>query len=204
VSKTTATREPQQSRSRATKEKILDAAYKLFSEKGYYQTTTNHIARAAGLSIGSLYAYYKDREEILSDLLVRFDSSLNKALDELSDETQACRSDIHAWIRLVIERMTRLQEAMKALNKQLRSLRYTSPKVDKVLRQQRNREIGIINTYLTSNRTLVAVEDLETAAFIVLGLIEVAVDEMVFSDDGRDHARILEATVQAICSYLFK
>ncbi len=59
------TRQPCQTRSQATKEKILESAYKLFSERGYYQTTTNHIADSAGVSIGSLYSYYKDRGEII-------------------------------------------------------------------------------------------------------------------------------------------
>ena len=42
------TRQPRQTRSQATKEKILESAYKLFCERGYYQTTTNHIADVGG------------------------------------------------------------------------------------------------------------------------------------------------------------
>lgn len=197
------TRQPRQTRSQATKEKILESAYKLFCECGYYQTTTNHIATAAGVSIGSLYSYYKDREEILADILKQFDSSLNQALADLSHEKELCRSDIGLWVTRVIERMASLREPTRELYNQLRSLRYAYPKVAEVLRQQKARETEIILEYLRFNADSVRVEELGVAAFVVQGMIEVVVDEMVSPEEGRDRAKILSATVEAICRYLF-
>ncbi len=197
------TRQPRQTRSQAKKEKILESAYKLFCERGYYQTTTNHIAMSAGVSIGSLYSYYKDREEILADILKQFDSSLNRALDDLSHEKELCRADIRLWVQRVIERMVSLRRPTRELYNQLRSLRYSNPKVTEVLQQQKARESEIIIEYLRLNRTMVRVEDLDVAAFVVQGMIEVVVDEMVSPEGGRDQSKILTATVEAICRYLF-
>ena len=45
--------------------KIVDAAVELFIHKGYHQTTTREIARAAGVSIGSLYEYVQSKEDVL-------------------------------------------------------------------------------------------------------------------------------------------
>lgn len=44
---------------------IADAAVKLFVEKGFHKTTTRQIARAADISIGSLYEYFTCKEDIL-------------------------------------------------------------------------------------------------------------------------------------------
>src|SRR6056297_192579 len=44
---------------------IVDAAVALFVENGYHKTTTRQIARATGLSIGSLYEYVSSKEDIL-------------------------------------------------------------------------------------------------------------------------------------------
>jgi TetR/AcrR family transcriptional regulator, cholesterol catabolism regulator len=44
---------------------IIDAAVKLFIEKGFHKTTTREIAGAAGFSIGSLYEYVTSKEDIL-------------------------------------------------------------------------------------------------------------------------------------------
>jgi AcrR family transcriptional regulator len=44
---------------------IADAAVRLFVEKGFHKTTTRQIARAADISIGSLYEYFTTKEDIL-------------------------------------------------------------------------------------------------------------------------------------------
>ena len=44
---------------------VLRAAIKLFSEKGYYTTTILQIARQAGVSIGLIYQYFGDKDDIL-------------------------------------------------------------------------------------------------------------------------------------------
>ncbi len=44
---------------------IADAAVELFVEKGFHKTTTRQIARAADISIGSLYEYFTCKEDIL-------------------------------------------------------------------------------------------------------------------------------------------
>ena len=55
-----------QARSLATVEVILDAAGLLLVDEGYEQTTTNRIAERAGVSIGSLYQYFPNRESVVA------------------------------------------------------------------------------------------------------------------------------------------
>lgn len=56
---------PQQKRSIEKKEKIVEAAERVFSSNGYFGTNTAEIAREAGLSTGSVYAYFEDKMDIL-------------------------------------------------------------------------------------------------------------------------------------------
>jgi AcrR family transcriptional regulator len=55
---------PQKRRSQATVEAILQAAARLLEKRGYARLTTNHVAAAAGVSIGSLYQYFPSKEAI--------------------------------------------------------------------------------------------------------------------------------------------
>jgi len=50
---------------------ILDAALKIFAEKGFHETRLEDIAQAAGFSKGSLYNYYKDKSMIFLSLGIR-------------------------------------------------------------------------------------------------------------------------------------
>lgn len=47
------------------RQQIADAAVRLFIQKGFHKTTTRQIARAAEISIGSLYEYFNCKEDIL-------------------------------------------------------------------------------------------------------------------------------------------
>lgn len=62
-------RQPQQKRSLETKNKILSSAYELFSESGYYNVNTKDIAEHAGVSTGIVYGYFKNKKDILLDVL---------------------------------------------------------------------------------------------------------------------------------------
>ncbi len=64
-------KKPQQRRSRVTYDAILEATTQILIERGYAATTTNHIAKRAGISIGSLYQYFSNKEAIVVDLLQR-------------------------------------------------------------------------------------------------------------------------------------
>ncbi|MBF2595554.1 TetR/AcrR family transcriptional regulator, partial [Listeria welshimeri] len=57
-------RTPIQKRSLEKKQKIINAGFELFCEKGYYQTSTNEICKRAGVSTGALYSYFTDKKDI--------------------------------------------------------------------------------------------------------------------------------------------
>jgi AcrR family transcriptional regulator len=64
-------RRPVQARSKAMVERILEAATQVLARGGYAQMSTNRVAEAAGVSVGSLYRYFSDKEEIFETLRVR-------------------------------------------------------------------------------------------------------------------------------------
>lgn len=63
-----ARKQPKQQRSAETRQRILDAAARVFAEFGYRGGTTNRIAEAANISIGSLYQYFPNKDAILAAL----------------------------------------------------------------------------------------------------------------------------------------
>jgi len=64
-------RRPRQRRSIETVEAILEAAAQVFERHGYAAGTTNRIAARAGISVGSLYQYFADKDDILVALVER-------------------------------------------------------------------------------------------------------------------------------------
>ena len=66
-----ARREPAQARARETVEAIVEAAAQVFERHGYGAGTTNRIAERAGVSIGSLYEYFPNKDALLVELSKR-------------------------------------------------------------------------------------------------------------------------------------
>ena len=65
-------REPKQQRAIEKKEKIIKAGFDLICENGYYNTNTAEIAKAAGVSTGIVYQYFKDKYNILIEGLEKY------------------------------------------------------------------------------------------------------------------------------------
>ena len=66
------------------KQKIIKAGLKVFSEKGYYNTTTVEIAKIAGVSTGIIYNYFKDKKDIfLHSLKLCFETAFTPMLNTL-------------------------------------------------------------------------------------------------------------------------
>lgn len=59
-------------------ETLVDAAALTIAERGLENTTTSHIAERAGVSVGSLYQYFKDKEALTAALLDRLTQDLNR------------------------------------------------------------------------------------------------------------------------------
>ena len=65
------------------KEAILEVARELFNEVGTQSSTTNHIAKAMGISPGNLHYHYKNREEIVRLLYINMRKETKLPIDEL-------------------------------------------------------------------------------------------------------------------------
>ncbi len=71
ASSTGGRRKPSQQRSQQTVTAILDAAARVFEERGFDAGTTNHVAERAGVSIGSLYEYFPNKDAMVVALVER-------------------------------------------------------------------------------------------------------------------------------------
>lgn len=102
--------EPRQKRSKERVDLILNTAAQLFEERGVAYVTTNEIAAAAGVSIGSLYRYFPDKHAILTALVRLYIEKINTIFEATAQSPELSRL---SW-QEVISRL--LREWMMCLN----------------------------------------------------------------------------------------
>ncbi|MBZ0286874.1 MAG: TetR/AcrR family transcriptional regulator; helix-turn-helix transcriptional regulator [Anaerolineae bacterium] len=68
------THERRQRRAAARRQQILDAAVRVFAEKGFQRATTKDIAEAADIAEGTIYNYFESKDQLLSEILARIGS----------------------------------------------------------------------------------------------------------------------------------
>lgn len=81
------------------RQQILDAAARVFAQKGLDAARMEDIARDAGLSIGGLYWYYKGKQEVMADLLAHLIDPDLAGLRALLDAPGSLRRRLSEYIQ---------------------------------------------------------------------------------------------------------
>jgi AcrR family transcriptional regulator len=61
-----------------TKERIIESAIELFSEKGFFETSVRELAERSNIKVSSLYSHFTSKEEILDVILESYRKELTK------------------------------------------------------------------------------------------------------------------------------
>ena len=105
------------------RQQIVSAATKLFSEQGYYSTTIQHIAREAGISVGLIYQYFRDKDDVLfltlKLVLETYENEIPAALEGVDHPLERLCTAISAYCRVV----DKLREATVLTYRSTKSLR---------------------------------------------------------------------------------
>lgn len=115
--KKTARKQPTQSRSRATVETILDGCVRVLDQDGMHAATTSRIAEASGVSVGSLYQYFENRDAILNALQ---DREFSRTAEMLQKHLLRERFDTPRDLaRTVVESLLKLYRTSPGLHRVL-------------------------------------------------------------------------------------
>lgn len=90
---------------------ILNAALKLFVEFGFHGTPTSKIATEAGVSNGTLFHYYKTKDELVSALYIDVKNRLVNSMDSEVQKFSSIKEKIYAVFRSTILWALKNQEA---------------------------------------------------------------------------------------------
>jgi AcrR family transcriptional regulator len=97
-------KKPQQARSRAMVDTLIEATSRVIAQRGLDGTTTPAIAEAAGVSVGSLYQYFDGKDALIAALLEKLVGDLTRLLDTQAQQaaTMSLRDTVKISIQLTL------------------------------------------------------------------------------------------------------
>jgi TetR/AcrR family fatty acid metabolism transcriptional regulator len=86
-------------------QQIIEAAVRVFARKGYFNSRVSDIAREAGIAAGTIYLYFKTKEDILITLfrekMAVFVSSMRRAIADDPDAVAKVRRLVHLHFEML-------------------------------------------------------------------------------------------------------
>ncbi len=180
--KITPRKEPTQERSRSTVETILTAAAQILEGIGFDSATTNRIAERAGISIGSLYQYFPNKESLANALVEKFVRNHAEKVEKLLVSMAKKPAD-----EMISEIITEVVSMYFSNLKMLRILAALIPKINMIpsVLETRRRIVQSISKELQARASEIDCKDIDFAAFLIVNSI-MGVIQVILYDSSRE------------------
>ena len=198
--------DPKQARSKQTKEKIIQAAIRLFEERGYEKTTSNDIAAEAGVSVGSFYVYFTDKRQLLLTIFERVSDEIYKNVFDSFRAEHLFGSELGPSIRQAIAKAIVDKERHAGLHRVLSEMVLKDPEFS--IRQKRAMERSAERLRelisLAKKAGLTWNIDIDVAAFMVQRVVFDLSQDFVTGHIELDEDKAIDALTEMVQRYVFK
>lgn len=197
-------KQPRQRRSRATVEAILSAATQVFRRHGYAAGTTDRIAERAGVSVGSLYQYFPNKDALLVVLAERHVDEGFARIREMLRDALDSKPPLETLLRRFVEGMIALHDHEPELH---RVLFEEAPLPASLRRNLRKREVAfaIEVRALLEAHPEVSMRDPALSAYVVVQTIEGLVHGFILHPPPEIRSKALTDEIVRLCSsYLMR
>ena len=122
-------REPIQKRSIEKKEKIIKAGFDLICKKGYYNTNTVEIAKAAGVSTGIVYQYFKDKHDILIAGIKIYANDIFYPMLNVTSDIIINKNNIKSILKAMINKFIENHKLSQSAHEEIMSMTHSDKEI---------------------------------------------------------------------------
>ena len=191
-----------QKRSKAMVEALLDATARVLKREGYDRASTNRIAAVAGVSVGSLYQYFPNKEALVAALVARHNRETLELVRDAVKSVAAC--DLPTAMRELVGAAVDAHLIDPALH---RIFAEQVPRMGQLAKIEtlQQEAFQLMRSYLEGHRHEISVRDLDSATSICVTTVEALTHEFVINKpdalDG-DRDRFVDEVTRLIVGYL--
>ena len=197
-------REPIQKRSIEKKEKIIQAGFGLICQKGYYNTTTSEIAKSAGVSIGILYQYFKDKHDILIDGFKLYSNSIFFPMLQITDKNMnltITNSNISCVLKDMVNKFIRNHKISQTAHEEIIAMIHSDKEVAEIYHNSEMEMTNkIVQLLLESG---IKVDNINEKVHVAIGMIDNLCHEIVYHKHKQlDYDKMIDIVISSICNMI--
>lgn len=195
-------KKPTQQRSQLTWDIIIEAAAQVFSKVGYEKTSTNLIAERAGLSVGTIYEYFPNKDVLLTELQSHWNDTCWEYAKNLP--AQDPNLPLEEGIRLMLQNWVGIFQLNPTLYRALINdlpTRGNKWKADARL----NETVRFVTTELERHSDRLRNPDITLSCEILVRGIQNYLDHIVVADPSRLNSdELVDELAKQFCGFLLK
>ncbi len=195
---------PVQKRGIETRDRIIEAAMELVSEKGYYKTGVPEIASRAGMATGTFYSYFNDKKEVLLAGVERFYRDVTRQVLSAAGAIEAAGKNGRDFIHALLRAFYAAHAIHPRLHRELSALILLDRDVEELNRREEEKAHQLIRSLLEDHGSILSVEDLDAASFILLRITDEIIHRLQFFDPPVGEDRVLGELEEMLCRYLLR
>ena len=199
---TTPRKSASQKRSQATVETLLDATARVLTREGYDRASTNRIAAVAGVSVGSLYQYFPNKEALVATLVARHNREMLQLLRDALEKVAS--RDLATTMRELVRATVDAHLVDPALHRIFAEQVPRMGQLAKIEALQRETFL-LIRAYFEERHNEISVRDLDSATSICVTTVEALTHEFVIDKPEApevDRDRFIEEVTRLVVGYL--
>ena len=190
-------KQPRQRRSQATVDAILEATARILQEEGYDKASTNRVAKVAGVSIGSLYQYFPNKESLIHALFERHHEEmiglLQSTILEMGDAPIPVA--VRTYVTAMLEAHALNPQLHQALTQQVLHLGWH------YIRELTMAACSVVKVYLEMHKNEILPQNLDVAAFVLVSAVESVTHATLL--DGEDGIPT-DVLVDEVCALILR
>ena len=137
------------------KSRILEAANKVFAEKGYHEATMDDIAKRLGVSKGAIYLYFSSKEDLFEAMCKTAPQAFKEILlSSFGNEANPIQSATQFF-----DKMLKLSASNPGLSFEILSEASRNPSLKRILKQNHEEYEKVLTSFLAEGRKMRIVGD---------------------------------------------
>mgnify|MGYP004633129437 FL=1 len=194
------TRIPTQKRSIEKRNKIIAYGFELMCNKGYYNVSTNDIAKYAEVSTGIIYQYFNDKKDIFIEGIKNYSDNIMFPILNVLKNNDVKINNLESLLNEMLDIFIKQHTLSKNAHEEMLALSHLDSDIAEIFHQKELDTTTVIVKTLKENN--ISSENLFEKVHIVIGIVENYCHEMVYHHHKTMNYDVMNKEVIKIITYI--